>query len=58
MRTLKESSIVIEKAIKKINRLTTAVFNEEKLEVIHNVCDEYGLNANHIINILNLKKWQ
>jgi len=56
LRTPKESSIVIEQAIKKINRLTTAVFNEEKLEVIHNVCDEYGLNANHIIKILNLKK--
>jgi len=51
MRTPKESATIVAKTINKINSVTKGVYGKEKLEVIHNVCNQYKINANHILTV-------
>ena len=50
-RTPKESAILVEKVIKKINALAVNAVGVEKREIISNVCKKYGVSENHILNV-------
>lgn len=51
MRTAKESSIRVAEVIKKINQLTKGTYEEEKVEIITNICESYDMSISHIMNV-------
>ena len=53
MRTPKESAILVEEVVSKINQLKKNVTNlEEEMEIITNVCKKYKINREHILSVV------